>query len=197
MAEQPLTGTPGGAIPPPGTSLPGRIFGGLATSFNLLGSILILAVMMVINLDVFSRGIFNDPVAGVPEMVRLSIVAIVFLQLTQTLRMRRFIRSDVFIGRMLARGTVPGFALQAFHHIVGAVLLGIIFYFTIHRFFRAWEIDEYVGTEGDFTAPVWPIYLIILIGCAGTFIQFVIHFVTDLRQARHAAHDTGRKGSRS
>lgn len=194
MAEQPATQTPGGDIPSPGTSLPGRIFGGLAASFNLLGSLLILAVMLIINFDVFSRGLFNDPVAGVPEMVRLSIVAIVFLQITQTLRMRRFIRSDVFIGRMLARGTVSGFALQAFHHIVGAVLLGIIFYFTINRFFRAWEIDEYVGTEGDFTAPVWPIYLIILIGCAGTFIQFFIHFVTDLRQVRRASRNTGSGG---
>lgn len=186
---------PGGGTPPPGSSFPGRVFGVLSSNFNVLGSVLILAVMVLINVDVFGRVLFNDPVAGVPEMVQLSIVAIVFLQLTHTLRMRRFIRSDVFIGRLLARGTWPGFAVQAFHHLVGAVLLAVIFYYTINRFFRAWEIDEYVGTEGDFTAPVWPIYLIILIGCAGTFIQFVIHFVTDLREARHAARThTGRGG---
>tara|TARA_R110002110_G_scaffold370978_1_gene580952 strand:+ start:5063 stop:5608 length:546 start_codon:yes stop_codon:yes gene_type:complete len=165
----------------------GSIFDRLSASLNVLGSLLILAVMLLINFDVFGRLLFNEPLSGVPEMVRLSIVAIVFLQITHTLRNRRFIRSDVLIGRMLARGTPAGYLLQAFHHFVGAILLAIIFYFTIDRFDRAWRIDEYVGTEGDFTAPVWPIYLIILIGCAGTCLQFLMHLVTDIRDARRAA----------
>lgn len=165
----------------------GSIFARLSAALNLLGSAWILAVMVLINFDVFGRVLFNEPVSGVPEMVRLSIVGIVFLQITHALRNRRFIRSDVLIGRMLARRTAPGYLFQAFHHLVGAVLLGIIFYFTLDRFGRAWRIDEYVGTEGDFTAPVWPIYLIILIGCAGTFIQFLLHIATDIRAARRAA----------
>lgn len=177
MSESPGMKTPGG----------GSVFDRLSAALNVLGSVWILAVMLLINFDVFGRVLFNEPISGVPEIVRLSIVGIVFLQITHTLRNRRFIRSDVFIGRLLARGTAPGFLLQAFHHLVGAVLLGIIFYFTIDRFARAWRIDEYVGTEGDFTAPVWPIYLIILIGCAGTFIQFVLHIFTDLRDARRSS----------
>lgn len=182
MSEAPGMKTPGG----------GSIFDRLSAALNVLGSIWILAVMVLINFDVFGRVLFNEPVSGVPEMVRLSIVGIVFLQITHTLRNRRFIRSDVLIGRLLARKTPPGLLIQAFHHLVGAVLLGIIFYFTIDRFARAWRIDEYVGTEGDFTAPVWPIYLIILIGCAGTFIQFILHFITDLRDARVSAANRGR-----
>ncbi len=165
----------------------GSVFDRFSAALNVLGSVWILAVMLLINFDVLGRGLFNEPISGVPEIVRLSIVGIVFLQITHTLRNRRFIRSDVFIGRLLARGTAPGYLMQAFHHLVGAVLLGIIFYFTIDRFTRAWRIDEYVGTEGDFTAPVWPIYLIILIGCAGTFVQFVLHVFTDLRDARRGS----------
>lgn len=182
MSESPGMKAPGG----------GSVFDRLSAGLNMAGSLWILAVMLLINFDVFGRVLFNQPTSGVPEMVRLSIVGIVFLQITHALRNRRFIRSDVFIGRLLARKTPPGFLIQAFHHLVGAVLLGIIFYFTIDRFARAWRIDEYVGTEGDFTAPVWPIYLIILIGCAGTFIQFVLHLFTDLRDARQSSANAGR-----
>jgi len=170
----------------------GSIFDRFSAALNVLGSMWILAVMLLINFDVFGRVLFNEPISGVPEIVRLSIVGIVFLQITHTLRNRRFIRSDVLIGRLLARETPPGYLIQAFHHLVGAVLLAIIFYFTIDRFTRAWRIDEYVGTEGDFTAPVWPIYLIILIGCAGTFIQFVLHIFTDIRDARSRSANTER-----
>ena len=100
MNDPSSSATPGASKAPPGgrADLPddggigGRPFHRLSSALNVLGSIWILAVMVLINVDVFGRALFNDPVAGVPEMVQLSIVGIVFLQITHTLRMRRFIR---------------------------------------------------------------------------------------------------------
>ena len=41
-------------------------------------------------------------------------------------------------------------------------------------FTKAWRIDEYVGAQGDFMAPVWPVKLIILIGCVAGAMQFLL-----------------------
>ena len=49
----------------------------------------IFVLMVVINVDVIGRTLFTKPLPGVPELVRLSIVAIVFLQIGSTLRAGR------------------------------------------------------------------------------------------------------------
>ena len=49
--------------------------------------------MVLINIDVFSRYLFNAPVTGVPLVITLSIIAIVFLQLAAALRGGRVTRS--------------------------------------------------------------------------------------------------------
>ncbi|MCZ2087969.1 MAG: hypothetical protein LC129_00545, partial [Burkholderiales bacterium] len=53
----------------------------------------------------------------------------------------------------------------------------------------AWEplvesirIQEYVGALGDFTAPVWPVRLIMLIGMLVTLITFLLLAWLDLRR---------------
>lgn len=148
------------------------------------GTVLILLVMLLVNADVAGRYFFNHPIAGVAELVSLSIVAIVFLQLPHTLRHERFIRSDVLIGPMLKRRPRAGFALQAIHHAFGAVLCGLIFWYVLPQFVEAWETDEYVGTLGVFQAPKWPVELIIVIGSGLTTIQFVLHLLRDIAVAR-------------
>lgn len=166
-----------------GAARASAVFNAASFALNGIGTIWILALMVLINADVFGRALLNRPIAGVPEMVSISIVGIVFLQLTHTLRVNRFIRSDVIIGRVFKARARLGYAMQGVHHLIGAALLGIIFAFTLDKFERAWSIDEYIGTEGDFTAPLWPIFLMILIGCGGTFIQFVLHAISDARAA--------------
>jgi hypothetical protein len=51
-------------------------------------------------------------------------------------------------------------------------------------FTKAWRIDEYVGAQGDFMAPVWPVKLIILIGCAAGAIQFLLMAIGSLNQLK-------------
>ena len=155
-----------------------------ATSLlSVVGTCWILALMLLINADVFGRFLFSRPVVGVPEMVSLSIVGIVFLQLAHTLRLNRFIRSDILIGRLLTARPRAGHALQAVHHFFGAVLAVIIFYFVFPNFIEAWKEGTYVGNFGHFTVQTWPLLLIILTGAAFTGIQFLVHTYTDIRIA--------------
>jgi TRAP-type mannitol/chloroaromatic compound transport system permease small subunit len=157
------------------------LFDRATAALSAVGTAWILVLMVLINVDVFGRFLFNTPIAGVPEIVELSIVGIVFLQIGHTLRTGRFIRSDAMIAQLLARRPRFGHLLQAFHHLVGGVLLGIIFYFEYPKFVLAWTNSEYSGAFGVFTIPTWPIKLIILIGSFCACVQFLKCAASDLR----------------
>ena len=58
----------------------------LITVLNAIGTAWIFVLMLAINADVFSRFLFNAPISGVPLVVEMSIIAIVFLQITAALR---------------------------------------------------------------------------------------------------------------
>jgi hypothetical protein len=47
----------------------------------------------------------------------------------------------------------------------------------------AWEIGDYVGSLGDFTAPTWPIRLITVVGSAFTCLTYIFLALADFRRA--------------
>lgn len=155
-----------------------RLFGAM----NALGTLWILALMVLINLDVFGRNLLSMPVRGVTELVSLSIVGIVFLQLADTLRSGRFTRADVLMD-WLSR-THPRMAdlLHAIFHGVGLVLMLVILKASWGPLVESIEIREYVGAIGDFQAPVWPVRLITLVGLAATALCFALLASMDLKR---------------
>ncbi len=161
----------------------------VTTALGVAGSVWIFFIMMLINVDVFGRYLFGAPITGVPEIVSLSIVGIVFLQLSNTLRVRRMIRSDVIIGRLLDHKPRTGHALQAFHHAAGLLVLAVLVYFVWPKLVDAWIEDTYIGDIGHFTMATWPILAIIVGAGAITCIQFAMHLVTDIRIALGADHE--------
>ncbi len=150
---------------------------------NAVGTVWIFLLMVLINADIFGREALDAPIRGVTELVSLSIVGIVFLQLAHTLWAGRLTRSDALLNHLLRTRPWLGHGLSALYNLIGAVLFAIIFHASVPYFQTAWEIDEYVGAAGDFTAPVWPIKLIILIGCAATAIQFLLLAWKEFRMA--------------
>lgn len=148
---------------------------------NACGTVWIFLLMVLINSDIIGRELFDTPVRGTTELMSLSIVGIVFLQLGHTLMAGKITRSDMMIDSLLIRRPRMGHALQCLYHWAGAALLAIIFIGSIGLFTESIEIQEYVGAIGDFTAPTWPIRLIILIGSAATCLQFLLLAWHDLR----------------
>ena len=143
-------------------------------AMNALGTVWIFALMVLINSDILGRELFGTPVRGTTELIALSIVGIVFLQLGHTLMVGRMTRSDMFIDTLLQKAPRAGRLLQGIYHLAGAVLLALIFWGSISLFQDAIEIGEYVGAIGDFTAPTWPVRLLILVGSAATGLQYVV-----------------------
>lgn len=150
---------------------------------NAVGSIWIIALMVLINSDIIGREFLGAPVRGTTELISLSIVGIVFLQLAHTLWAGRFTRADVLIGKLLKRESPSGYLLLSFFHLIGAALLAIIFYASYPLFWQAVEIGEYVGAAGDFTAPTWPVRFVVLLGSASTSLTFLFLAFSNIRQA--------------
>ncbi|MEP5154579.1 TRAP transporter small permease subunit [Planktotalea sp.] len=140
---------------------------------NICGSLLIVGLVALIGADVFCRNVFNAPISGVPEMVTLSIVVIVFLQAPQALKAGRMTRSNALLGVLKSRAPRVAKMLQTLYDLLAALVVGAIIYATYPIFIRAWERSEFIGAVGDFTAPVWPVKLMILIGASLLTLQFL------------------------
>jgi TRAP-type mannitol/chloroaromatic compound transport system permease small subunit len=161
-----------------------RAVTGLTRVMNAAGSIWILALMALIVADVAGRDLFGHPVRGVTEILSLSIVGIVFLQLGDTLRAGRFTRADVLLDRLRRERPHLAHALLGVYNLAGALLLAIIVWASWEPLFESIRIGEHVGAIGDFTAPTWPIRLVIVVGAAVTTLVFVLLAFAEFRAAR-------------
>ncbi|WP_146346547.1 TRAP transporter small permease subunit [Phaeobacter marinintestinus] len=144
-------------------------------ALNVVGTLLIIVIMLLVNSDVIGRGAFNAPVSGVPEMVSMSIVAIVFLQIAQTFRKGRLTRSEAILTFVGARAPKLRDLTEVVFAAAAAALIWIIFWASLPLFRKAWVRNTFEGTVGDFTAPIWPVKLVILIGCAALFVQIILY----------------------
>jgi TRAP-type mannitol/chloroaromatic compound transport system permease small subunit len=151
-----------------------RVVDVLTTGLNVIGTLLIVLIMLLVNADVIGRGLFNSPVSGVPEMVSMSIVAIVFLQIAQTFAKGRLTRTDAILGFVERRAPRLRIAMDVVFAIAASALIWQILAASTPLFRKAWVRNTFEGTIGDFTAPIWPVKLIILIGCAALLVQLVL-----------------------
>jgi TRAP-type C4-dicarboxylate transport system permease small subunit len=174
------------AAPPPGGA-PSSPFGHLVDGLNAVGSLLIAAVMVLMCSDVLMRDLANKPIDGVAEMVAMSIVVIVFLQLPATLRHDRMSRADLFIDPFLQRRPAAGRRLRALYSAAGVFACGLIAYASWGPLLRSWTNNEFLGIEGVFTFPMWPMRGVVVLGSTLAAVQYALLLVQDLRDASRLA----------
>lgn len=169
---------------PAAASAPSSPFGHLVDGLNAVGSLLIAAVMLLMCADVLMRNIVNQPIDGVAEMVAMSIVVIVFLQLPGTLRHGRMSRADLFIDPFVARRPAAGKRLRALYSLVGIFACGLIAYASWPPLLRAWNNDEFLGIEGVFTFPMWPMRAVVILGSVLAAVQYALLAWQDFKGAQ-------------
>ncbi len=150
-----------------------RAFSRFVAGLNSIGGVLIFGLVVMINLDIASRFLFNSPIDGVTELVELSIVAIVFLQLGDAVRNGRLTRSDGLYGKIKEKNPRLGHILGAFFDLAGAVFFVTLIAGSVPRFIDAWERGYYSGNKGIVVIPVWPVRLIIVIGAVTVVFVFL------------------------
>ena len=166
-------------------SAPDSWFGRLIDGLNAAGSVLIGAVMLLMCADVLLRDLANRPIDGVAELVATSIVIIVFLQLPATLRHGRMSRADLFIDPLIVRRPRAGKRLRALFSLAGVFACGVIAYATWKPLAQAWDGNEYLGVEGVFTFPIWPMRAVVLLGGVLAAVQYLLLVIQDLKESTH------------
>lgn len=159
------------------------VFGGVTRALNIIGTLLILVMAVAVNADVGGRNLLYHPLPGVLEFIGLSIVAIVFLQMANTLREERHVANDILM-RLLVRAR-PRLAASFYcvFHLIGAALMVLIVLFVWPIVSDNYHGGYYRGTVGVIQIPTWPFYAAVVIGAAATAIQFVLLAWRSLRQA--------------
>ncbi len=144
---------------------------------NAIGTLVVLGLVMVVNTDVVARGVFHAPFLGAVEVVQFSMVLIVFLQLPDVVRAGRLTRSDGLL--VLVRRRLPRFAngLQRAIDALSCVFMALVSYAIWPEFIEMLETRDYFGVPGVFTAPWWPIKLVIFLGALLCTIIFALRVV--------------------
>jgi len=150
-----------------------RLFSRFVSGLNSVGGVLIFGLVIIINIDIFSRFLFNAPIDGVTELVELSIVAIVFLQLGDAVRNGRLTRSDGLYNKIKEKKPRLGHVLGAFYDLAGAAFFMTLIAGSVPRFIDAWEHNYYSGNKGIVVIPIWPVRLIIVIGAVTVIFVFL------------------------
>jgi TRAP-type mannitol/chloroaromatic compound transport system permease small subunit len=159
--------------PAPQSRGAGLFFDNFVRLLNGIGTLWILGLLILINADVFGRNMLHAPIDGVIEMIEISMIAIVFLQLGDATRTGRLTRSDGFFGLIKRRAPKTGNTMGAVFDLLGALFMFFILYGTWPALIEAWTLNDYIGNEGVFTAPKWPMIFILILGSAVTLLLFV------------------------
>ena len=145
----------------------------LVSIMNACGSLWIFTIMVLVCADVTGRYVFNSPIVGVPLVITMSLIAIVFLQLSDSLFAGRVTRNAAIISRVLQTRPKLGRALNASYYVLGAVFMVVIVYYTLPVLEKVWNANSYLGNRGDFTLPEWPFKALIVVGGSMVAIQYL------------------------
>ena len=155
----------------------------LTSAMNAIGTVWIIVLMVLINTDVIGRDVFGAPVRGVTEIVSMSIVGIVFMQLADTLHAGRFTRAEVLLGPLRRSHPRLASSVQGMSHTFGALLLLVLAVASWPLLSESWTTGEYWGAIGDFQALLWPMRAVIVLGSACTALTFAFLAWADFRAA--------------
>lgn len=158
-----------------------RVLGAAVLSTNALAAVWVLLMMLAVVCDVLGRSLFNAPIAGTTELVTLSVVAVLYLQLSYTLRSGAMTRSDALITRLIEKRPRVGYLMNVVFYLAGVVLMGAIVSIAWPKWVGAYDSDYYVGVVGVFTFPDWPRLLIVFFGCVLTGLQFLMLAARDTK----------------
>jgi TRAP-type C4-dicarboxylate transport system permease small subunit len=158
-------------------------FGRFTAALNIVGTILIVAMAIAVNADVLGRNAVNHPIPGVNEFIGLSIVAVVFLQLANTLREGRHVSNDIIMQAIGVYHPRVAYAFYGLFNLIGAGLMALIVWFVWPMVLEMYQAGYYKGTANVVEIPIWIFVAPVVIGGATTAIQYLLFAVREFVRA--------------
>lgn len=142
----------------------------------ILAALWAFVLTFIILADIVSRGLFNNPLNGVREIVANSIVMIVFLQAGYAIRSRSMLSADFLFVHF------PDWAQRAtlaLGYLLGIGFFGLIIWGGWDLAIASWVGDEFEG-EGALHVPAWPTRFLILLGSALAVVNYLVLAALDV-----------------
>ncbi len=143
---------------------PARIFAALIEWMNGAGVVWVFALTFLICADIAGRNLFDRPIHGVPEMVSLSLVASVFLQLAYAVYRGRLTQAEFLLARLDAHSPAAAARWRAALALLTCVLFALMAVGAWPDFLTALRTREFEGVEGIFKVDVWPVKGLLVFG---------------------------------
>jgi TRAP-type C4-dicarboxylate transport system permease small subunit len=147
----------------------------LALGLLLLGTLGMLAAMLVGVADVIGTEFLGRPVLGTLEFTESTMVLVVFGALAYAQERRAHIRVELLYGHAGARGKS---FMEAVTHVVAFVFFAIIAWQGLGELGYSWEMKE--ATMGSVRFPLYPARFFLLLGVTLLLLRLVIDIVQDL-----------------
>ena len=149
-----------------------KVFNRLIQWMNGAGVVWVFALTFLICADIAGRTLFDRPLQAVPEIVALSLIACVFLQLAFAVDGGRLTRADILLSQIRRRSAGIAGGLERFFALAGALVLVAMTAGAWPDFVRAFRTGEFVGVEGIYTLPISPIKFIVVLGAVTAALSF-------------------------
>lgn len=159
----------------------------LIVGMNALGSVWILLLVLLVTTDAMSRSFLSLPIAGVTEIIQISIVGIVFLQLADAIRTGRLTRADSFLTLLRVRHAAMTHRIESGFFLLGAIYMALGLWAATPLLMEAIRRKHYLGNEGVFTVIVWPVKAVLALGLLMCMIEFLRQARNSWRQATSSA----------
>ncbi|HEX7055401.1 MAG TPA: TRAP transporter small permease [Burkholderiales bacterium] len=142
----------------------------------ILAALWAFVLTFIILADIVARGLFNNPLNGVREIVANSIVMIVFLQAGYAIRSRSMLATDFLFVHF------PRWAQRAalgLGYLLGVAFFALIIWGGWDLAIASWVGGEFEG-EGALHVPAWPTRFLILLGSAVAVANYVVVALLDV-----------------
>lgn len=159
-------------------------FDRLILGMNALGSVWILMLILLVSVDAAGRSFFSHPIVGVTELIQISIVGIIFLQLADAIRNGKLTRADSLLTWVARRSLRATDLMEAGFCLIGAVYMGVALWGTLPLLIESVQRSSFLGNQGVFTVVVWPVKLITVIGLAVCLLELLRQAFAAVQRAR-------------
>lgn len=176
------------ASPPPGGADRMRLWNRGVDGLAALGTVMIVALMVMIVADVLVRNLFGASLPLIAELGALTVVLIVFLQLGTAVRNDRLVSADFLLDALSSRRPMAGATIRALWDLCGFAICTGIAWSSWGILRRDFEHREFIGVTGVLTMPTSPFRALIFLGAAVAAVQFLL---VAARRLRRAANDGG------
>src|SRR5919106_3417060 len=151
----------------------------VALGLLLLGTVGMIASMLIGVADVIGTGFFNWPVPGTLEFTESTMVLVVFGALAYAQERRAHIRVELLYGHAGPRGQS---FMEAVTHIVAFVFFALVAWQGLGELGYSWEMKE--ATMGSVRFPLYPARFFLLLGAVLLLLRLALDIVQDVARLR-------------